>query len=95
MAIEIVFKNLAIVDLPLAPLKLGYHAERLLPGLKRLDAESIGTRKWGGLSLYQLSSDLERLNISISPHGLRLGLRDLMDCGAIGLKPDPRFEPLI
>ena len=95
MTIEITFKNLNPSDLPLVPLRLGYHAVRLLPGLRRLDAESIGTRRWGGLSLYQLSADLKRLNVFMFPHGLRYGLRDLMDCGAIDLKPDPRLDPLV
>ena len=87
--IEILFKNLAIVDLPLAPVNLGYHAKRLLPMLRRLNVKS-----WRG-DLTQLCEDLSHLNFWVSPHGLRLGLRDLMDCGAIGLTPDPRFEPLI
>ena len=89
MTIEITFKNLNPSDLPLVPLRLGYHGERLLPMLRRLNGKA-----WSG-TLDQLCIELSHLNLWASPHGLRLGLRDLMDCGAIDLKPDPRFEPLI
>lgn len=93
--IEITFKNLDIVDLPLVPLKLGYHAERLLPMLQRLNGGVAVGGYWRGDSLEMLRADLALLNFWASPNGLRHGLRDLMDCGAIGLKPDPRFEPLL
>lgn len=93
MTVEIVFKNLTIVSLPLVPLKLGYHAERLLPMLRRLQV-GPNDKVWRG-DLVQLSKELSHFNLWVSPHGLRLGLRELMDCGAIGLKPDPRLEPLI
>jgi len=95
MDIEIVFKNLFPVDLPLVPVNLGYHAQRLLPMLRRLNNAICPAGIWKGESLEDLVHELSLLNFWASPHGLRLGLRDLMDCGAIGLKPDPRFEPLI
>lgn len=93
--IEIVFRNLNPVDLPLAPVTLGYHGARLLPMLRRLNNALCPGGIWKGESLTDLVAELSLLNFWASPHGLRLGLRDLMDYGAIGLKPDPRFEPLI
>ena len=97
--IEITFKNLKIVDLPLAPVRLGYHANKMLPFLKRLNATG---KHWKGDSLSALAKDLcfeglytYKPDSEPGLHGLRLGLRDLMDCGAIELKPDPRFEPLL
>ena len=89
MMIEITFKNLFVDDL-LGPTKLDYHGARVLPMLRRLNV-----KVWRGDSLEQLSAELMRFNMWASPNGLRHGLRDLMDYGAIDLKPDPRFEPLV
>lgn len=87
--IEITFKNLFTDDL-LGPIKLSYHGSRVLPMLRRLNV-----KVWRGDSLAQLSTELMRFNYWASPNNLRHGLRDLMEYGAIDLKPDPRFEPLV
>lgn len=94
MMIEITFKDLNIDDL-VVPISLGYHAARLLPGLRRLNGGNASGSGWKGESIYQLSADLKLVSVYLFPHGLRYALRDLMDCGAIDLEPDPRIEPIL